>query len=85
MNEIPLITEPMGKYWTQPNPEEMAVDATHALVYDSAWGKLKNYELSLPSGCYPGKVWRCGNLLRWYGPENSNGRCAIEQRIIVLV
>lgn len=83
--EIPPITEPMGKYWEQPKPEDIAVDDTHAIVADSAWGSLKNYECSVPSGCYPGKVWRCGNLLRWFGPEKLNGMCAIEQRIIILV
>jgi hypothetical protein len=72
------MTDPLGKHWRQPVNlhERVAIFETHATISERDWLALPNYEASVPSGVYPGKVWRRGKLLCWFGPE-VKGKCRI--------
>lgn len=101
MNEIPPITEPLGRYWKQPSPEAILVDDTHALMDRPTFDLLEEYSTSMPSGVYEGKMWSRHDglydekflagggqpewLLVWYGPSEDPDKCSINKRIILLV
>ncbi len=84
---IPPMTDPMGRYWHQPAPENILVDATHTLMTSATFAGLAEYSASVPSGIYPGKMWKRhdgafdrafrsrGGLpvwrLCWYGPSKK--------------
>lgn len=75
---IPLMTNPLGRHWGQPAGlrDRIGLFFNHATILERDWLALSNYESSVPSGVYPGKVWRRGSRLCWYGPERG-GRCHI--------
>jgi len=55
---IPEMTDPMGRYWDQPDRSLIEVDDTHALMSLRTFRELKEYSASNPSGVYPGKMWK---------------------------
>ncbi len=57
-DHIPPITDPMGRNWDQPAPKEILLDATHALMTRASFERLAEYSASVPSGVYPGKMWK---------------------------
>lgn len=57
-NQIPPITDPMGRSWNQPATAEILIDSTHAVMERSTFERLAEYSATQPSGCYPGKMWR---------------------------
>lgn len=69
--KLPPMTDPMGRNWDQPKGlrDRVGLFETHATIDESDWLRLRNYETTVPTGVYPGKVWRRGTLLCWYGPE----------------
>ena len=75
---LPQMTDPLGKYWPQPESLHKRVNVfeTHAMISERDWLSLPRYNASAPSGVYPGKAWRRGKFLCWYGPDR-NGRCRI--------
>ena len=98
-NEIPLMTDPLGKYWKQPDPERIMVDDTHAMMNKETFWALSNYSTTRPTGVYPGKMWRahvpinprqgwdgpCKWVLRWFGIVPGNDTvCSNNQRDILL-
>ena len=78
MAKLPRMTSPLGAHWRQPKTlrDRVTVYETHATIPEADWFGLHRYETTTPSGVYPGKAWRCGGFLCWYGPEVS-GRCRI--------
>lgn len=76
--KLPAMTDPLGAHWRQPRGlrDRVGLYGTHAAISESDWYSLPHYGNSMPSGVYPGKAWRRGNLLCWYGPER-NGRCEV--------
>lgn len=70
-NEIPEMTDPMGRHWCQPDRSRILVDATHAIVSRADFAELREYSSTTPSGVYPGKMWKAFRggewWLRWYG------------------
>ena len=84
MTEIPLMDDPLGQYWRQPDKRAIEIDATHALMDRETFEVLHNYECSIPTGVYPGKMWRRDVWLCWYGPE-IDGKCKVEARKILLI
>lgn len=56
---IPPMTDPMGKHWDQPSRDGIVLDDTHALMTEATFKALHEYSGSVPSGVYPGKMWRC--------------------------
>ncbi len=84
---IPALTDPMGKYWRQPDDIRSApMDGKHVLLSRSQFQGLNEYSASHPSGVYPGKCWRRQegriNLLVWYGETSDPKKCSIEFREI---
>lgn len=76
--QLPAMTDPLGKHWRQPARlrERVGLFETHATIPEADWLALPHYESSYPSGVYPGKVWRRGPWLCWYGPDRG-GKCRI--------
>lgn len=94
-NEVPPITDPLGKHWQQPKRENILVDNTHALMSKADFEKLLDYSLSQPSGVYEGKMWKCQRLgpryeptgqwiLRWFGVSDKPGYVSNHGRDILI-
>lgn len=87
------MTDPMGKYWNQPKTEDILIDDTHAVVTADTFDQLANYSHSIPTGVYPGKMWKCagkdGDIifwwLRWYGISDKPNHCSFNERIILIL
>lgn len=77
-NIIPPITDPLGKHWRQPNPENFAIDCTHALMTEADFQMLPEYSTTVPSAVYSGKCWKSERrgvwYLRWYGKDDGDPR-----------
>lgn len=97
-NTIPPITDPMSRSWRQPASSSILIDDTHALLTPGAFSSLSEYSSSMPSGVYPGKMWKRHDgafdrhckpedrqwLLVWYGECDDPKLCSINRRIILL-
>lgn len=94
---IPAMTDPMGRHWRQPPREQIEVDATHALMTEATFKALSEYSATIPTGVYPGKMWRRHDgaqdfkskrppvwMLCWYGDVKDNA-CQIHFREVLLV
>ncbi|WP_414616611.1 hypothetical protein [Stenotrophomonas muris] len=68
------MTNPLGRYWPQPDGlrDRVRVFETHATIDEADWERLPRYDGSFPSGTYPGKAWRRGKFLCWYGRERDD-------------
>lgn len=88
-NIIPPMTDALGKHWRQPDPARILLDDEHAVMDEQTFTALNEYSTTLPSGVYPGKMWRAniGNswMLRWFGECGDPTRCSNNQREILLV
>lgn len=88
---IPPMTHPLGRHWHQPPRERVEVDGTHALLQQGDFERLPEYSTTLPSGVYPGKMWRRQERpgqwwLVWFGiVAGDETRCSINRREILLV
>lgn len=58
MNTIPAITDPLGKYWKQPDTSLIAIDDEFAAMSRATFDALAEYSLTSPTGVYPGKTWK---------------------------
>jgi hypothetical protein len=92
-NVIPEITHPLGRYWDQPNREDIDVWANQARMSQKAFDNLVEYSLSLPTGVYRGKMWKkrvyllTGErwYLCWYGDHADKKLVSTNYRKIVIV
>lgn len=97
-NTIPPITDPMGKYWEQPELKNILIDSEYAVMSASTFLQLKTYNSTIPNGVYEGKMWKCeywdcepkGSMLAWYqdnGMQDDAGRkiMSIEYREILIL
>lgn len=93
---IPPITDPLGKHWEQPSTDAILLDDTHALMEEATFYKLADYSCSMPSGVYPGKMWRANPhqffpdapdqwFLRWYGIHPDPKFVTNNQRAIIIL
>lgn len=77
---IPEMTDPLGKHWSQPDRQMIFIRDGKALLDPQDFKKLSSYDTSIPSGVYPGKMWKRNqagqHLLCWYG-EEKDGNCPI--------
>jgi hypothetical protein len=55
---IPPITDPQGKDWEQPPIWNILLDDKFACMSLKTLHELAEYNCSLPSGVYDGKMWR---------------------------
>jgi hypothetical protein len=90
-NPIPPITDPQGKSWQQPPADLMDFDTVpgHVIISHAAFKALARYDTTMPSGVYPGKMWKRDeggvDLLVWFGiVPGKPDVCSIEHRIIML-
>lgn len=69
MNVIPPLEE--GRTWKAPSPADILLTDTHACMPESAFESLLEYSSSIPTGVYPGKMWKAHMdgkwYLRWFG------------------
>ena len=89
MNEIPEMTDPMGRYWDQPRDIRNAVMTKRYVILEMAQiNQMSCYDASYPSAVYPGKCWmRRENeitYLVWFGEETPDHRCPIYFREIIV-
>jgi len=88
MNGIPAMTHALGKYWDQPPLERILVDGTHAVMDARTFDQLSEYSTTMPSGVYPGKMWKalsCGRwMLRWYGIVEGNPNVCSNNQVEIL-
>lgn len=90
-NTIPPITEPIGRSWNQPDVREILVDDNYALMSKENIGKLLQYDSSMPTGVYEGKMWKrkafCNGQYRmylfWYGVSPDPNKCSINFRELI--
>ncbi len=91
LNAIPVITNPLGKYWKQPEVEQIELDDTHALMSKEIFDELLEYSCSQPTGVYEGKMWKSktidGWILRWFAedPRDNENYCSNNSRLILTV
>lgn len=78
---IPKITDPLGRYWHQPDSSKMILTNKQVVMTREEFAKLKEYSCSIPTGVYEGKMWKRkeGNtwFLVWYGFSDNPEKCAI--------
>ncbi len=90
---IPNITNKLGSYWFQPERKNILINENYAFMSEQTFKGLNEYSTSVPSGVYPGKMWRAdtrlnGWLLCWYGSVKSDKYgtyCDIKKRTIQLM
>jgi len=56
--QIPPITDPLGKYWKQPDPAKIKILFGKAWMDKEDFDKLLDYSRSKPTGIYYGKMWK---------------------------
>ena len=81
---VPPVTDPLGKYWPQPDPNNFAFDDANVLMTRKDFDRLLHYQTSNPSGVYEGKIWRRGPWLVWYGPSEYPDKCRTYFRKIII-
>lgn len=84
MDVIPEMTDPRGKHWTQPDRQMIFIRGGVAHMTKQDFSKLSQYDTSMPSGVYPGKMWKRLEkdkfYLVWYEdkPESNGKLCNIK-------
>lgn len=62
-NLIPEVIDDLGKYWNQPDREDIEIQDNKAIMPQDTYDQLYNYETTNPTSLYAGKMWRRGNIL----------------------
>jgi hypothetical protein len=91
---VPPITEPLGRHWEQPDREELIFCGDFVYMTRRAYKQLPEYNNSVPSGVYEGKMWKShvrysdvGRVcwLRWFGVSDDPDKVTNNQRRIAIV
>ena len=91
INIIPPMTDSLGNFWIQPSTENILIDDTHAVMCRDDFNLLVDYSHSVPSGVYPGKMWKTTaqggrQFLWWFGISPSRDDiCTNNRREILIV
>ncbi len=94
LQEIPPMSDPLGKYWDQPCRSKILIDDKIALMDRQTFRELMAYDNSTPSGVYVGKMWsrsiydrngEAHRLLLWFGESDDPDRCSINFRDVVFL
>lgn len=89
-NDIPVITDPLGRSWRNPQGvHEATMDGSYVWLTQAQVDELHEYSSSYPSGVYDGKCWKRddgagGYWLCWYYDDGTPGKCAIGYRSIIV-
>jgi len=87
----PELDSPYGPgAWKQPDRTQVLIDETHALMTKAVFESLAEYNTTMPSGVYSGKMWRQSNgahewLFCWYGPTTDREKCSVNSRKVIFV
>jgi hypothetical protein len=94
----PALDSPYGPgTWRQPDRTQVLIDPTHALMTKAVFESLAEYSTTMPSGVYPGKMWRrhdgahdprCTKpewLFCWYGPTPDPDQCSVNSRKVIFL
>lgn len=89
-NSIPIIIDPLGKAWNQPDSKNFLIDNESVVMTKEECNKLHTYSHSAPTGVYAGKMWKRKTnrgelILCWYGYCEIPGHCSNNERWIILV
>ena len=100
-NHVPPMVHELGRHWRQPDPARILIDDAHALMDRATFEALPEYSGTIPTGVYPGKMWRRHDgayefaqrrttkpprwLLGWYGECDDPKRCSVNFREVLLV
>ena len=89
MKQIPVITDPLGKHWDQPEIAkiELRIGGV-AIMSKESFDQLAQYDCSIPSGKYEGKMWKRsvenGHQLCWYSNSKKEGYLDINKAEILV-
>jgi len=88
--KVPEMTDPLGKYWNNPDRHKILICKDIAVMSKRSFKILHEYSTSLPSGTYTGKMWKRqsteGWKLVWYGDicESDNTIAIYYRKIAIL-
>lgn len=70
---IPPMTDPLGKYWEQPELSKIKIAGNvEALMTRATFKEIKDYTASRPTGLYVGKMWRRNEAYKENGVFSDN-------------
>lgn len=88
---IPTMPHNYIGLWQQPRYEELYFpDDESVIVSRNVFNKLMEYSTTMPTGVYPGKMWRAEingvHYLRWYGLHATEPErlCTNNQRLLLI-
>lgn len=89
-NAIPVMDDPLSKYWNQPaGLREAPMDDEGVWLTWFQVQTLAEYSHTNPSGVYPGKCWKRirgdQTLLCWYGIAEDPKMCTNNSRNVYMV
>jgi len=90
---IPSMTDPLGKYWSQPELSKILIGEVYAAMSQETFNQLKDYSLTNPTGVYEGKMWRSQHnqngmmfhYLHWWENSEDPDKCKHHTRKILIV
>ena len=87
--KIPPITNILGKYWNQPNPDDITICGEHAFMTQEVFDKLATYSTSMPSDVYEGKMWKAEKndknwYLCWCVNNEVGNKCYVKYKNIII-
>ena len=88
---IPPIVNPLGRYWDQPDRENITIDEKSAIMSQADFEKLHDYSTSDPTGCYEGKMWKSYATtnhtwyLSWYDYHTDIAKIRVCSREIIIL
>lgn len=86
---IPDMTDPMGKYWTQPHHNQITFRDGFAEMNKYSFDLLPQYDSTFPTGAYLGKMWKRLEdgkyYLVWYAKHENPDRVNIKFKPIKVV
>lgn len=94
-NTIPPLDEERRGSWDQPPREDILLDSNGATMDQATFDRLPEYSRSIPSGVYPGKMWKRDEwdsvrhehhwFIGWYGISEDPTKCTVNFRPIFLM
>lgn len=86
---IDIVADPMGKHWTQPDRELIKVNSETAEMTQCVLEQLCDYSHSMPTGVYPGKMWKRKQgeqwWLCWFGVSKDPKLCTNNCRKVEII
>lgn len=88
---IPPKSAMMNPMWGQPKREEILVDDKVAIMSEFAFGMLREYSCTDPTGLYTGKMWKAHRrdndtwYLCWYAEMDVKNHIYRHQRLIQIM